>query len=779
MILMIVALALSCYWPALHGAILWDDPAHLTSYELRSWSGLWRIWFDLGATQQYYPVVHSAFWIEHRLWGDSVTGYHLINVLLHAAACGLLAVILRRLWARSETQPSGTSSRNTRPGFEWLAAALFAVHPVCVESVAWISEQKNTLSLFFFLLAGLLYLNFAAGRRRRSYLFATLFFFLALGTKSVTAILPAAILVVLWWQNGRLSWRRDIVPSLPWFAASVLAGLFTAWVERKLIGAQGAPFDLTVVQRVLLASRDVWFYLGKLIWPADLTFFYPRWNVAAEALHWIGYLIAAMGVTAGFVWLRRRARGPLAAWLLFVGSVFPALGFFNVYPFIFSYVADHFQYIACAVAIAAAVGGMAWVANRPIAWIRTAVTALGIVMVLGLTLLSRAQSSLYRDVETLFRHTLASVPQSWMAHHNLGLALVASRDRGSEAIAEFQKAIALKPDFPESHFVLGRELMKQPNSRTQAVAELERAIELRPNYAEAHTLLGMDLAKQPGRLPEAITHFERALSVRPRLVDIHVGYANALATDPARLPEAIAHFEEALHLRPDAARTHHDYGVVLARVPGRRAAAIEHFERALSLEPDFAEAHYNLANVLAETPARATEAISHYEQALRLQPDSAPTHYGLANVLAFQPRRAADAVSHYQSAIRLQPGFAEAHANLANVLVHAPGRMAEAIEQYEAALRIDPRLAWVHFNLGLHLSQVPPRLNEAMAHFEEALRLKPDYTDALNGIAILYAQAGQLEEARAQWTKALAIDPNYRAARENLRMLDRVPSPSR
>lgn len=777
--MIVFSVVLACYWPALHGGILWDDPAHLTSPELRSWSGLGRIWFDLGATQQYYPVVHTAFWIEHRLWGDVVIGYHLVNVLLHAASCCLLALVLRRLWAEKESEPHRLAHRSSRVGFEWLAAVLFAAHPVCVESVAWISEQKNTLSLFFYLLAGLVYLDFSAGRRRRTYFLATVFFLLAMGTKSVTAILPAVLLVVLWWREGKLSWRRDVLPLLPWFAAALSAGLFTVWVERKLIGAQGAPFDLSAAQRVLLASRDVWFYLGKLVWPTDLTFFYPRWDVATEARHWIGYLIAAVAVTAVSFLCRRKARGPLAAWLLFVGSLFPALGFFNVYPFIFSYVADHFQYLACAVFIAAAVGGLAWVANRPVPWLRGAVGALGLALVLGMTMASRAQSALYRDVETLFRHTLASVPNSWMAHHNLGLALAASRDRGAEAMAEFRKAIALKPDFPDSHFVLGRELMKQPNARSEAMAEFERAIELRPNYSEAHSALGTALAKQPGKLQEAIQHFEHALKYRPRLVEIHLSFANALATDPARLPEAVAHFEEALHLKPDSARAHNDYGVVLARVPERRTEAIQHFEAALKLEPEFAEAHYNLANTLAETRGRAAEAISHYEQALRIQPDSASTHYGLANVLAFQPGRAADAVLHYETALRLQSGFAEAHANLANVLVHVPGRMAEAIEQYEAALRIDPTLAWVHFNLGLHLSQDPQRSTEAMTHFEEALRLKPNYTDALNGMAILYAQAGRFEDARTQWTKALAIDPNYRAARENLRRLEQMPAPLR
>jgi hypothetical protein len=266
-------------------------------------------------------------------------------------------------------------------------------------------------------------LKFCDQRRAGQYVLASFLFVLAIGTKTVAATLPAALLVLLWWRNGRLSWRRDFLPLLPWFGAAAAAGLFTAWVERKLIGADGAAFDLSLAQRVLLASRDVWFYLGKLVWPADLTFFYPRWDVGKEALHWIPYLAASVAITLLFIWCRRFSRGPLTAWLVFLGSLFPALGFFNVYPFVFSYVADHFQYFACPVFIAAAVGGLAWVARRPVPWVRPAAGLLGLALVIGLILVSRAQSALYRDVETLFRHTVASVPQSWMAHHNVGLAL--------------------------------------------------------------------------------------------------------------------------------------------------------------------------------------------------------------------------------------------------------------------------------------------------------------------------------------------------------------------
>ena len=256
----------AAYFPALRGGLLWDDDAHLTRPELRSLSGLGRIWFELGATQQYYPILHTAFWVEHRLWGDATLGYHLINVLLHATAAGLFFLLLRRLAV---------------PG-AWLAGLIFALHPVGVESVAWISEQKNTLSTVCYLLAAWAILDFDSTRRRRSYLLGLVLFALALLSKSVTATLPAALLVVYWWRRGRLSWRKDILPLLPFFALALAAGLFTAWVERHVLGAEGADYALGFPARCLLAGRVVWFYLGKLLWPANLIFIYPRWEVSCR-----------------------------------------------------------------------------------------------------------------------------------------------------------------------------------------------------------------------------------------------------------------------------------------------------------------------------------------------------------------------------------------------------------------------------------------------------------------------------------------------------------------
>ena len=327
----IFAAALLAYWPALRGTLVWDDPAHITSPALQSLHGLWRIWFSLGATQQYYPLLHSAFWIEHRLWGDAVLGYHLVNLAQHAFAACLVVLIVRRF---------------ELPG-AWLAGLVFALHPVCVESVAWISEQKSTLSAVFYLSSVFIYLGFDRSRRRSSYGWALALFVLALTHKTVT--LPSLRLcssysVEAW--TARQARRRPPLAALdrPRRGRRTLYRLGRTDAGRR--ARRSLP--LTVTQRFLLAGRAVCFYVAKLLWPANLIFSYPRWKMDPAAPNEYLYPLAVLAVAVLLVLVVRfsRQRGPLAAFLLYIGTLFPVLGFFNIYPFLFSYVADHFQYLA-------------------------------------------------------------------------------------------------------------------------------------------------------------------------------------------------------------------------------------------------------------------------------------------------------------------------------------------------------------------------------------------------------------------------------------------------
>ena len=528
--LLIFASTLLAYWPALNGAFIWDDGGHVTRAGLRSLAGLGRIWFEVGATQQYYPLLHSAFWFEYQLWGDAPLGYHLLNVLLHAASACLFGVMLRRLAV---------------PG-AWLAALVFALHPVCVESVAWISEQKNTLSTVLYLGAALAYLRFAADRRRAHYALATALFVLALLTKTVTATLPAALLVVFWWQRGRLEWRRDVVPLLPWFVLGLAAGLVTARVEHTLIGTKEAAFSMNAVERVLIAGRVVWFYLGKLFWPVDLEFIYPRWTIGATTAWQYLFPVTAIAALGALWWCRRQWRGPLAGALFFGGTLFPVLGFLNVFPFIYSFVADHFQYVACLGIFAVVSAGVAEIGARTSLQI-TRFAATLVLLTLGT--LTWRQSGIYRDVFVLYETTIAGNPTCWMAHNNLGIAL-AKAGRKEEAIAHFRQSLQINPDNVEAESNLGSELtaLGRPG---EALPHLQRALQLLPNLDQGYVNLGLALMAL-GRSDEGLAAFATAVRQSPRDPGVHYNFGVALASQD-RISEAISHFERAVQLKPDYA----------------------------------------------------------------------------------------------------------------------------------------------------------------------------------------------------------------------------------
>jgi tetratricopeptide (TPR) repeat protein len=626
---LIFGTTLLAYFPAFQGGYIWDDAGHVTRTDLQSLHGLGRIWCEIGATQQYYPALHTAFWVEHHLWGDSPLGYHLINVLLHATAACLLGIILRRL---------------AIPG-AWLAALLFALHPVCVESVAWIAEQKNTLSAVLYFSAALAYLRFDEKRKGAPYALATGLFAIALLTKTVTATLPAALLVIFWWKRGRLAWR-DFVPLAPWFALASAAGWVTAWFERTRIGAQGADFSLTLVQRGLLAGRVIWFYVGKLVWPADLIFIYPRWTVdSAQAWQWL-FPLAALALLAG-LWLGRQ-RGALAGVLFFFGTLFPALGFINVFPFLFSYVADHFQYLACVGLLAMGAAGLTAFLTRFSPRVGRLLCTL---MMVGLGTLTWRQSAKYRDAVTLYESTLAENPACWLAHNNLAM-LLANAGRTPEAIPHLEQALHLRPDFPEAENNLGDDLRQLGRPR-EAIPHFERALRLQPDFAEAHCNLGVALM-MTGQTANGITEFKEALRLRADFPLARFNLGLALA-DNGQTAEAIGDFAEAVRLKPDFGQAEFNWGIGLA-LTGRFPEARAHFERALQLEPDSPGAHYSFARALAGA-GRLDEAIAHYEKAVLLAPDLADAHLNLALALR-QAGRMSEAELHDQEARRLNAGGA-------------------------------------------------------------------------------------------------------------------------
>jgi tetratricopeptide (TPR) repeat protein len=666
--ILIFAATLAAYFPAMRAGFIWNDSDYVTQASLRSLGGLERIWFEVGATQQYYPMLHSAFWFEHRLWGDNAFGYHLVNILLHAASACLFVVVLRRL---------------RLPG-ALFAGLIFALHPICAESVVWISEQKNTLSTLFYLLAALAYLRFDRPQDRgpASYLAATFLFLAAILSKSMAATLPAALLVVLWWKQGGLGWRRDVVPLLPWFALGAADGLFTAWVERTYVGAQGSDFGLGLLARSLVAGRAAWFYLGKLFWPAPLVFIYPRWRVdTAQAWQYL-FPLFTLVVLAGLWQARARARGFLAVGLIFVGTLFPVLGFLNVYAFIYSFVADHFAYLASLSVIAAAAAG--WT----LAWRRAGlrwpgpVLGLGVVGFLGV--LTFGQSRNYRDNETFYRSILAKNPEAWMAHNNLGNVLRAS-GRKAEALGHYQQAAELNPRSAEAlcNYGIG---LSDAGRLPEAIAEYRQTLTLEPNFPEAHYNLGMAFAKL-GRLPEAVAEDRQAVRLNPYQPQFHANLANALVAS-GELAEAAEQYEAALKILPDYPAVHYNLGIV-RRMQGRYPDAIAHLRQALRLRPDYPGAHLNLGIAL-EAMGRRDEAIGQYREAIRADPRDAEAIGDLGLALT-KSGRPGEAVALFEEAVQLSPDDPGAHHNLA-VALQASGKPSEAEAEFERARRLQGSL---------------------------------------------------------------------------------------
>jgi tetratricopeptide (TPR) repeat protein len=712
--LLFVALAPLAYAPAWHGGFLWDDDGHVTKEELRSADGLRRIWLEPGATQQYYPLTHTAFWVMHRLWGDDTTGYHAVNIALHAIAAGLLVLILRQL---------------AIPG-ALLAGLIFAVHPVHVESVAWITELKNTLSGVLYLAAALVYLEFDRARRPAAYALASALFVLALLAKTVTATLPGGLLVVLWWKRGTVTWSRDVRPLVPWIVVGAAAGLTTAWVERTYIGAVGADFTLTPIERVLVAGRAIWFYLATLAWPAELIFIYPRWNVSAA--DWTQYLypITLAVVLAALWYWRRQARAALAALLFFIVTLGPALGFVDVFPFRYSFVADHFQYLASLGIITLGSAAAAhWAAHgrpRVSAHARRAAAAV-VVALLGV--LTWRQSAEYVSAEVLYRETLRKHPECWLALHNLGLIRLGPGGDIDEAASLIAQSLQVQPNNPEAHNSLG--LIRQQQGRTdEAEAHFREAIRLLPSYAAAQNSLGVALYAK-GHLEQAVAQYRKALGLNPGYAEAHRNLGMALI-DLGRPEDAVAELEEAIRLNPRSHEAHDSLGTALVRLgDGARAAA--HYREALALAPDSASIRNNLAIALQQQ-GLLDDAIKVFSDGVRLRPDLARLRDNLGWAL-FRARRLEEAEREIREALRLDPQFGPAHGHLANLL-HSTGRISEAIPQYRAAIPVaDPvSRPLLHNDLGVALASVG-RTREAIVEFREALRQAPDLADARRNLA--------------------------------------------
>jgi len=507
---LLVLLVILAFLPALDAGFIIDDSLYVTDdARMETPGGLGRIWTEVVGPRykhQYYPMTSTAFWVQHQVWGDEPFGYHLVNVLLHAANAVLLWLVLRRL---------------AMPG-AWIAAAVFAVHPVHVQTVAWVAELKNTLSAMFFLASALVLVGWFRQEPRKwpGYALGMGLFVCALLSKSATCLLPAALLVVLWWKQPRLQ-RRDLLALWPMVAVGLSFVAVTVYLEATHGGASGGVFSQSALDRVLVAGRSLWFYAGKLAWPAELIFIYPRWAIDTAA--WWQYLfpVSAIGVLAALWWQRARlGKGPFAAVAFFFLAVVP-MAFVNVAFTRLSWVSDHWQYWASMGLIALVAGTAATHRGR---WLPVAATA--VIGVLAVLTWDRCLD--YGSSERLWRDTVTRNPDAWLAHNNLANALQL-QDRFDEAEAGYREAIRLNPDFMKAHYNLGNAL--QAGGRLdEAVVHFAHAVRIDPDYAHAHYNFGNAL-RLSGQLDEAIEQYRDAVRLDP---EFHVAEHNLRMTEVIR-----------------------------------------------------------------------------------------------------------------------------------------------------------------------------------------------------------------------------------------------------
>src|SRR6266404_3324250 len=514
-----------------HGGFIWDDDRYVThNHLLTAPDGLRRIWFSLDAPSQYFPLAYTVLRIERFLWDLQPAGYHWVNIFLHLGNALLVWRILLRLKV---------------PG-AWLAAGIFAVHPVQVESVAWISELKNVLMAFFFLLTLLTWIEYVDETRERRpffYAAALVFYLLALSAKSTACTLPAALLLILWLKEKPIG-QRALLEIIPFVLLALGIGLVAVWWEKYHQGTR-VLVSLAPLDRLLIASHALWFYLSKIFWPSDLTFIYPQWQI--DARNPIGYLwlIAAVAF-AVMIYFGRRffGRSVEVAALFFVTTLGPLLGFLMLYTFRYTFVADHYQYLACIGPIALASAGLVTL-SRSSKTLRWPVVA-GCFAILGfLSVLTWRQSATYHDLETLWRTTIAKNPGCWMAYNNLGV-IQFENGNVEDAIGKYQQSLGLHPDYPEAHYNLGSALL-QKGYADEAIRHCEEALKIQPNEPDAHIVLGNAfMAKQ--EVDRAIDHYEQALQVRPDDSNAHYNLGTALK-QKGDAERAAQEYEKALALR--------------------------------------------------------------------------------------------------------------------------------------------------------------------------------------------------------------------------------------
>ncbi|MCK4659310.1 MAG: tetratricopeptide repeat protein [Phycisphaerae bacterium] len=624
----ITLLVLAVYWSVLNqgGFVIGDDDILIKNPRLTAEDGLSRIWFST-ESEQYQPLLYTSYWLERRIWGLRPFGYHLVNVLLHAANTVLIWCLLRRIGVRGAA----------------VAAAIFAVHPVNVESVAWIYERKNVLSGLFYFLTFLALFRFEERRGWLWYWLALLSFIAALLTKTSVVVLPAMLLLHWWWKRDL--WRvRNLVASIPFFVLAGVMSAVTIWYEQHHTGASGIEYAAGFAERFARAGWIVVFYLGKAFVPHNLMFFYPRWSVDPSAvLSYLPHVVMFIVFVVLLAKRRRWGRPVLFGLGWYVIALFPVLGFFDIYYHRFSFVADHFQYLALVGLIALCTHVVSWGLER---WgvaganLVTGRARIGGQVVAGLAvlaciMLTYQRAFVFRSTATLlYADTLQHKPDSWLAHHKLAeyLRQLSGGEREKQLeLARHHYAEALKLE-PERGIILdglgttlslllklelhqhpGEKLANRPDLLPQyqeALGYLRRAVAADPDSALFHINLGTMLEFQSGP-EEVIYQYQEAVSCNPNLPVAQFRLGQALLR-AGRVKDGIRRLRKAVELHPNHSIYRRALGATLCKEE-LLGEGLEHLREAVRLNPHDSQA----AKLLAQMEHR------------RPTPSSAPSDRGL------------------------------------------------------------------------------------------------------------------------------------------------------
>ena len=768
-----------CYYPALFGDFVWDDVIFSEEPVIHAWSGLKSIWFspaDIRNEGHYWPIVYTTFYLEHKLWGLAPAGYHAVNMVLYLVNSLLVWRLMTRLAV---------------PG-AWLIAAVFAVHPLHVESVAWIIERKDLLSGLFYLGAVLAWLRFLEQPNIVRYVATLVLFVAGLLSKTVVITLPAALLVLQWWRMGRLTWT-DLLRVVPLLAVGFAITLadFAYYTSRESL-----DLGYSFAERVLIAGHALWFYAAKLVWPTDLAVIHPLWQVDVTDIVGWAYVAATVALAAALALARRWiGRGPLAGALFFAVTLSPVLGFIDYGYMQFSFVADRFQYLAGIGLIAVLIAAAAYAADRLPKAARQASAGLAGIVLVTFGVLSWQQAAIYKDEVALFSHIVALNPVARDAHLNLGSALLEA-DRVEEGLAASRIAAEQRPDTPGPYANLGRALQAQ-GKHEEAEKNLRRALEIDPkhlsalqnlaesyrkqrwaeeaieaygkvlaidaDYALAHAGLGHTLFTL-GRHQDALASMGRALEIHPELsmagaLHLHMGRA---ALELERFDLAEDHLERAFGLLPNSAEPLLDLAELRAR-QGRGDDAEDYRHRAREMFGGNPEALHNVAESLRKE-GRLDEAIATYLQVIEIDPESAPGHAGLG-IAYYQTENNEVAIDTMTRALELDPDLAVAP-TLRVFIGHsmrALGRGEEADSQYELALEIDPRNAEALDHLAMsRFGQ--KRFEEALELYRTLAQVQPDSAATHSNLGAVLHHLGRNDEAMESIERALAIDPDHELA---------------